>query len=239
MTQRRYQAIPGLLFLFSLSSLAGSGGVSLEQTRVIFSAGDKAQTVTVRNSGQRTYLVQARVQNNLDDTTSAPFIVTPPLFSLLGDSRQLLRVLPQDAVLPADRESLFYLSVSAIPAQSEPVTAPDRLSVGARFVVKLFYRPHGLTPSADSVSCRLTFRREAHGVQVANPTAYFQTLGALSVNGRAVALERQPAMVPPQGRITLIVDGPVNNVTWQTVTDHGGLSPLCRQTGPVAAEMTP
>ncbi|HFN1103747.1 TPA: molecular chaperone [Klebsiella variicola subsp. variicola] len=239
MSQRFHPVLSGLLLTFCLSAQAGSGGISLGQTRVIFSSADKAQTLTVSNSGQQAYLVQTRVQNGPDDTTPAPFIVTPPLFSLQGDSRQLLRLLPQGATLPADRESLFYLSVSAIPAQAEPVTADSRLSAGVRFVIKLFYRPQSLALPADNTPCLLTFRRDAHGVRVLNPTGYFQTLGMLSVDGHTVALERQPAMVPPHSSLILAVDGPVNKVTWQTLTDYGGLSGSCRQTGSASTETTP
>lgn len=236
MTRRFHQGGAGLLLLLSLSLQASSGGISLGQTRVIFSAADKAQTITVNNSGQRAYLIQARVQNGQEDPTPAPFIVTPPLFSLPGESRQLLRILPQGDTLPTDRESLFYLSVSAIPAQAEPVTATDRLSVGVRFVVKLFYRPQGL---AQITSCSLTFKRDAQGIQISNPSAYFQTLGRLSVNGHTVALDPQASMVPPQSSLSLAVNGPVNKLTWQTVTDYGGLSPSCQQTLSAAAEATP
>ncbi|CAI1213840.1 fimbrial biogenesis chaperone [Serratia fonticola] len=239
MTQQFHQVLSSLLLTFSLSAQAGSGGISLGQTRVIFSAADKAQTLIVSNSGQQAYLVQARVQNGLDDTTPAPFIVTPPLFSLQGDSRQLLRLLPQDATLPSDQESLFYLSISAIPAQAEPVTAADRLSVGVRFVLKLFYRPQGLALPADNTPCLLTFKREAHGVRAINPTGYFQTLGMLAVDGHTVALDQQPAMVPPHSSIILAVDGPVNKVAWQTLTDFGGLSQSCQQTGSASTETTP
>ncbi|WP_431225956.1 fimbrial biogenesis chaperone (plasmid) [Serratia sp. L9] len=228
-----------LLLLLSLSSQASSGGISLGQTRIVFSAADKAQTVTVSNSGQRAYLIQARVHNGLDETSLAPFIVTPPLFRLAGESRQMLRILPQVGTLPTERESLFYLSVSAIPAQAEPITAADRLSVGVRFVVKLFYRPLGLTPPAESTPCLLTFTREAQGLRVANPTGYFQTLGRLTVNGRDVMLDGQASMVPPQGSLTLAIQGLANLVSWQTVTDYGGLSATCQQTRPPIAETLP
>lgn len=235
MIQRLNWGVSGLLFTLSLPLQAGNGGVSLGQTRIIFSAADKAQTLTVSNSGARAYLIQSRVQNGLDDTTPAPFIVTPPLFSLPGDSRQLLRILPQGAALPSDRESLFYLSVSAIPAQEKPVTAADRLSVGVRFVLKLFYRPQGL-PAMDA--CLLKFSHSAHGVQVTNSSAYFQTLGMLTINGHTLALDQQPTMVSPRGSILLAVDGPLYNLSWQTVTDHGGLSQPCQQTGPATVETT-
>lgn len=239
MTLRFHQVLSSLLLILSLSSQAKIGGISLGQTRVIFSSADKAQTLTVSNSGQQAYLMQARVQNGLDDTTPAPFIVTPPLFSLQGNSRQLLRLLPLGATLPTDQESLFYLSVSAIPAQAEPVTVADRLSVGVRFVIKLFYRPQGLALPAAPPPCLLTFKREAHGVRAINPTAYFQTLGMLAVDGHTVALDRQPAMIPPHSSITLAVDGPVKKVAWQILTDYGGLSKSCQQTGSSSIEITP
>lgn len=239
MTQRLLQVVPFLLITPSLPSLAGSGGISLGQTRVIFSSADKAQTLTVSNSEQRAYLVQTRVQNSQGGTSDTPFIVTPPLFSLQGNSRQLLRILPQDATLPTDRESLFYLSVAAIPAQAEPATATDRLSVGVRFVIKLIYRPQSLALSAHAAPCLLAFSHQTHGVRISNPTAYFQTLGVLRINGHTVELDQQPAMVPPQSSITLPVAGPVNMVAWQTITDHGGLSPSCQQTGSDAVGTTP
>lgn len=236
MAQLTYLAVV-VSFLFSLYSKAEIGGINLDQTRVIFFAADKTQTVTINNSGQRAYLIQASVQNGLDNnTTSTPFIITPPLFSLQGDSRQYLKILAQGSSLPIDRESLFYLSISAIPANSDPITGRDRLSVGLRFVIKLFYRPQGLELNVNEVPCFLTFNRDALGVRVTNPTAYYQTLGVLSVDGRNVKLSQQQTMIPPLDSIILTVDVPKNNLTWRTITDHGGLSQLCHQTGLASVE---
>ncbi|SNY79868.1 molecular chaperone [Enterobacter sp. CC120223-11] len=230
MIQRLSRTLPCLLLALSLNLQAESDGISLGQTRIIFSAADKAQTVTVRNNGKRAYLIQARVQIDPDNTTAAPFIVTPPLFSLAGESKQLLRILPQGVSLPADRESVFYLFVSAIPAQSEPVLAADRLSVGFRFALKLFYRPSGLSPLADNGACLLTFKREKHGVRITNPTPYFQTLGDVSVNGTTAALDPQSAMIQPFGSTNIAVTRSLNALSWQTITDYGGLSQPCRPT---------
>ncbi|WP_193588374.1 hypothetical protein [Yersinia hibernica] len=52
MIQRFYQVLSSLLLTLSLSAYAESGGISLGQTRVIFSSADKAQILTVSNSGQ-------------------------------------------------------------------------------------------------------------------------------------------------------------------------------------------
>ncbi len=237
MMQPFYRALAAMLLTFSLCSQATSGGISLGQTRVIFSSTDKAQTLTISNSGKQAYLIQTRVQKELNDAASAPFIVTPPLFSLQGNSRQILRLLPQSTSLPMDRESLFYISVSAIPAQSGPVTPNDRLSVGVRFVIKLFYRPQGLP--ADSSSCYLRFRREPHVIRVVNPSGYFQTIGMLTFDQRPRELGQETSMVPPHGSITLPVDRAVNRVNWQTLNDYGGLSGVCHQAGLPATEVAP
>lgn len=221
-------ALTLLLIVPFSSAQAQSGGVSLGQTRVIFSSGDKSQIINVINSSSRAYLVQTRVQTV---TEAAPyFIVTPPLFALKGDSRQLMRILPlsSTSTLPADRESLFYLSVSAIPAVGSPVIEQDRLSVGLRFILKLFYRPAGLELSSEEAACRLTVRRVVQGLQINNPTPYYQTLGTLSSNGHTLAIDRKLSMVAPQSSLTLPVKVK-DQVSWQTITDYGGLSPLCHQ----------
>lgn len=232
----RFNRAAFTLLFICLSSHAGDGGIRLGQTRVIFSSSDKAQTITLSNSDQSAYLIQSRVQKGPEDTAAAPFITTPPLFSLKGKSSQILRILPQNSALPADRESLFFLSVSAIPARTEPVMSDDRLSVGVRFLLKLFYRPQGL-PDVDG--CILTFSQDAQGLRIANPSAYFHTLGALSINGRSVPLDQQPVMVAPKSSLSLAVDGPLRNIVWQTITDYGGLSPRCQQKSSAVGETLP
>lgn len=225
---RLITALSLLLIPVAIPAQAQSGGISLGQTRVIFSSEDKSQIVNVINSSSRTYLVQSRVQTDPETATAAPFIVTPPLFSLKGDSRQMLRILPQNGTLPADRESLFYLSVSAIPAHDGPVAEPDRLSVGLRFLLKLFYRPSGLKLQPDEASCQLTLKREGPGLQINNPTPYYQTLGTLTSNGQVLTIDRKLSMIAPYSSLTLPVKTG-NQISWQTVTDYGGLSSLCQQ----------
>lgn len=203
-----------------------SEGISLSKTRVIFPASKKALALAVTNSGKQSYLIQSRVQLAPEDSTQAPFIVTPPLFRLQPDSLQQLRIVSQGVALPKDRESLFYLSLLVIPAGSEQLTQPMQVSMGLRFVLKLFYRPNGL---ASLPQCSLRFHRVAQGVRVENPTPYFQTLGNLAFNHVPVNLEQQPSMLAPQGEQLYPVSGKELEADWQTVTDYGGLSPLCQR----------
>lgn len=49
----------------------------------------------------------------------------------------------------------------------------------------------------------------------------------------------EPYLVSPFGSIALAVDGPIDNIVWQTIADHGGLSASCRQTRPDPLDITP
>ncbi|AHG18913.1 pilus assembly protein PapD [Chania multitudinisentens RB-25] len=231
---RAYSVIPvaGLCALLSIPTLAAqpaAGGISLNQTRVIFLSTDKAQTLAVKNTGKQSYLIQSRVQLAPDNVTAAPFIVTPPVFPLKPDNRQLLRIIPQGAALPADRESLFYLSVLAIPAQPSQDIPLARVSMGMRFTIKLFYRPADIKTAPDSALCNLRLSQGVNGVRVENPTPYFQTFGQLKFNNTPVNLDAQPSMLAPLSTQNYPVQGRVTQAEWQTITDYGGLSTPCKQ----------
>lgn len=228
-----------LLMLAIPLSPAQSTGVLVEQTRIVFSAEDKAQTVAVRNTGDQTYLVQAHVLNSPTEMMPGPFLATPPMFKLKKDSRQLLRILPQDNTLSADRESLFWLVISAIPSQSAPVDAGNRLSIGLRFALKLFYRPEGLTSPPEDTACRLSFHQETKGLRINNPTPWFQTLGALSLDKAEVDITQHPIMVPPLENLHLSSAAPVQQARWQTINDYGGLSTACQQALAATQEVAP
>lgn len=204
-------------------------GIQLSQTRMIFSDTRKNGTLTVTNSSNQAYLIQARIQAGPDDMSAAPFIITPPLSIIQGESRQILRVLTQENTLPDDRESLFYTVVSAIPSQSVPVADVDRLSIGIRNVIKFFFRPVALGEPNETTPCKLLFRRDAAGLRITNPTPWFQTLGSLSANGKQVSLDKQPCMVSPFDSVAFPIDRPYGRISWQTITDYGGLSLTCYQ----------
>lgn len=233
MSMKRLRKIPAVLMLLSGPSLSAigavDGGISLNQTRVVFLSTDKAQTLTVKNTGQQGYLIQSRVQHMSGSTLPVPFIVTPPLFTLQPDSRQLLRILPQGGTLPTDRESVFTLSVLAIPAQRTEGMTTAKVSMGMRFGLKLFYRPAGLKDNVEAIQCRLGFSGHSGGVLIENPTPYFQTFGKLTINGSVVNLEVQSSMLAPFSAQHYPASGRVTKVEWQTLTDYGGLSTPCQQ----------
>lgn len=208
------------------------GGVSLNQTRVIFQGGSGAQNVTVNNQGDRLYLLQSGIQLTPEDPRAAPFMVTPPLVRLAPDSSNTLRILKQgNAWLPEDRESLFYLSVLAIPARpgEEALVDTSRLSMGLRFLLKLFYRPDGLKLPPEQTYCQLQMSQNGHRVRITNPGPYFLTFSQLTLNNQPIDLLRQPAMIPPMGYQDYPTVQPITQAHWQLITDYGGASARCQR----------
>lgn len=215
----------------SSAAQAEQRGVSLSQTRVVFNAQAPGVTVTVRNHSDHAWLTRAQVLTASDGTQATPFMVTPPLFRLEPDSRSAVRVLyRRDAVLPTDRESVFYLSVLTIPP-SPPAGAGDapaasaRVTVGIDSVIKLFYRPAGLTPAPQAAAQRLTVRHQGDRVTVSNPTPYYQTLAGFSLDGKPVALSAADSMIAPFSSRQYPAGGYPREAQWSVINDYGGSSP--------------
>ncbi|WP_025155091.1 fimbrial biogenesis chaperone [Morganella morganii] len=218
------------------AALAAEGGLRLAQTRIIFNADNKNAGAVIKNNGQQVYLIKAAVMNTPEGNNpalpAAPFMVTPPMFRLEKESQSTALIVRNGTTqLPADRESVFWLSFLAIPSVSKNGETPDNMtsaqvSVGIRNVIKLFYRPAGLSPSFEQAQEKLTFRREGRSVSVNNPTPYYLTLGALSFNGRDVSLQDNNPMIAPFSSAIFPAEGAVSQVQWAVITDYGDMGQI-------------
>lgn len=227
------------------ASQTRAGGLGLSTTRIIFNQSDKGAEVTFRNNGSALYLVQSAVvpagedvlketglkkASPVESQARAPFIVTPPLFRSEPGTENVLRILRTGGLFPADRESLFYFRFNAIPPSPEAADGQDassgkvgtQLSIALGMSVKLFYRPKGLSESPDGAWSRLTFHRVKTGVELSNPTPYFQTLSSLTLGGVVVDLNRQPSMVAPFSKVVFTGAGTGSQAVWTTINDYGG-----------------
>lgn len=232
-------ALAGLLPAAGVS--AADGGISLGQTRVIFDSSRKSEKVTVNNQSDRVYLINSRVLRtpggSAGNTDVVPFMVTPPLFRLESHSRNTVLVVRNDtSALPADRESVFYLSFLAIPAVTRPSDSAvtdgamqPRLSVGIRSVIKLFYRPQGLSMTPAAAPEKLTFSLSGNTLHAENPTPYYLTLARLQADGRSVDVREQDPMIPPYAGRDYRIAGGAGEVSWSVIDDYGGVSGTYRQ----------
>ncbi|WP_181899100.1 fimbrial biogenesis chaperone [Citrobacter koseri] len=223
-------------------------GFGLGFSRVVVAEGDRSSgQVTAVNNSDNVYLVQSRVWP-ADGTTGypltgarddkdnnrvpVPFLVTPPLKRLESWSTMQLRIITTpDNHLPADRESLFFLSSKAIPSvapvKADPGRVTAQMSMALQSFIKLYYRPKALDQYAifdGKVAPRLTFSRPDGGhIRVTNPTPYHITFAVLTVGGKAVDAEKRRAMVPPLGDYDYpLPDGTTGReVKWQIIDEFG------------------
>jgi len=179
---------PALFFLiaclFSTLHAPALASVVLTGTRVIYPAAASGQTLQLGNSDPRPYLVQMWLDAGNPDSTpeldssDVPFVLSPPIFRMEPGSGQAVRLTFTGAqALPADRESLFYLNFTQLPALARDKQDTNTLVLVLKNRVKLFYRPHALShPDTRRLACGLRFHVDAGRVQVENPAAFHASI---------------------------------------------------------------
>ncbi|EAU5657365.1 molecular chaperone [Salmonella enterica] len=228
--------LSGLMMLFCLSSLSAAkvhaedkGGFSLGSTRVIYDGSKKEAMVVVINSAKNApFLAQSWVTEyapGKKQLTMAPFLVTPPLYRQ-DEGKNMLRIVRTGGQVPSDRESVFWLSVKAIPAAHESLAGKNTLQFAYVLRVKLFYRPAGLSGDPGKAAESLTFSRQGSTLLVRNASPYYITFNKLSVDGKEVK-DASSEMVPPKGEqhYTLPAGATGHQVTFRTLNDYGGVLP--------------
>lgn len=204
-------------------------GFGINATRLIYPEKATSISATVRNTESKTpYLVQTSISSQQHTLSPAPFTVTPPLFRLEPSSVNQLRIAFSDAALPLDRESVFYLHSKAIPAAAPGGASQSvndiqgNVHFGVGKIIKLFYRPTGLSGSSAAAQKGLRFERINGVLKASNPSPYFVSLEMLEVDGKKLPLDSPAAlMLAPWGSHAWPVSS-ARHITWQTINDTGG-----------------
>lgn len=219
---------------------AVNAGVMLGGTRVVFNEKDREASISVKNTAASPYLVQAWVDAG-EGRNTTPLMVTPPMSRLNPGAENILRVLRLTGQLPDDRESLFWLNVKEIPEMPDEA---NTLQIAVRSRIKVFYRPIKLPGKSweayEQLKWLVAPDPQGQGVvlRIANPTPYHVIFTGMSVNGDAEQVKADTA--PPFGEVAYPL-GAVKTpqavkVTFQTINDYGGETPLVSVTAPVGTE---
>lgn len=228
----RFLAMFCLVMLSASVQAEANPGLVLQATRVIYPSSATGGVIfSVTNNTTAPYLMQSRIRDRevdveSDTDTPGPFIVLPPLHRLEPGEKLTLRIRLMNAYLRQDQESLFTLSLKAIPALPDTGGA---LMVAMQNHLKLFYRPKGLPAyGTEGVAKRLRFQRQGQQLQVSNPTPYWVTFNSLTLGGNALSTEQ---MVPPFGHQVFPLSGvgTSNELTWQLINEHGAPTNLHRK----------
>lgn len=163
-----------LIFLITISQ-ADAGGVSLGATRVIYPSTKNETSLSVYNADDsKDFLIQSWVEENEHKTDK--FIITPPLFVIKPKKENLLRISNVGSGYPNDRESIFWLSVKAIPSTEKNDNNQNMLKLAIVSKIKLLYRPDNLKIKTDEIMPLLMVKVLHNQIVIKNPTPYYVTL---------------------------------------------------------------
>lgn len=215
-----------LLLASGLATAAENGGVTIGATRLIFDGGKKEASLSVSNSDSAPYLIQSWIESQNNDRQKPPFIITPPLFRLDGNQQNLLRIVKIGGQLPADRESLYWLNVKAIPTNAAPDNA-NTLQIAVRTRLKLIYRPASLKGTPEEATHRLRWQQTGNRLTVSNPTPFYMNFYEVTVGNHPIT---EAAFVAPMSSATFTTPGnAVGQVSWKIISDFGGIGESHRQ----------
>lgn len=196
-------------------------GIQLGATRVIYNAADNKAAIDVINSSKIAYLIQSWVTNSPDSDIKENklFVTTPPLFRLEADSTNAVKVVYVGDSLPQDRESVFWLSIKAIPSITK--SDDNRLIIATKSQIKLFYRPVGLKGEASVAYRDIKFFAQNGQLVIDNPTPFSVSFRTITING--VALKESVTSLPFTKQVIKqkVVAG--QEVVWDAINDWGGV----------------
>ena len=152
------------------------------------------------------------------------FVITPPLYVMKPASESAVKIMFSGNALPADRETLYWMTVKAIPQQVKNGSG-NSLQFASANRIKVFYRPESLREGAGEAWKNLAGAYRAGKVTLTNPTPYYLTTINLKIDGRPVS----PVMVPPKTSVTLAdTFSHASSMSYQTINDYGAWTPVTR-----------
>jgi fimbrial chaperone protein len=211
--------------LFALSLLVASaavagpqpGGVGLSATRMVYPSSASQSSLTVRNTDKQSpFLIQSWVEDE-QGNRSNDFVIIPPLFVLKPAAENALKVIFNGKPLPDDRETLYWLTVKAIPQSSEE-DHKNVLQFASASRIKLFYRPAGLIDKSGDIDKKISGSLHNGRILLKNPTPYYITTVDLKIDGKKV----KSVMIPPKGQKELVehISG-ARSFSYRTINDYG------------------
>ncbi|RDS84386.1 hypothetical protein DWU99_10520 [Dyella psychrodurans] len=186
--------------------------IVINGTRVIYPAKEREVTVQLTNDEKTDpRLVRAWIDDGdtskTPDQIDVPFTLTPPMFRLDAGKGQALRVIYTKSdyhgkPLPADKESVFWLNVLAVPPKPAGKASENTVQFAFRTRIKLFFRPDGLAGQPDAAPRQLKWKLVSDGaaqaLEVYNPSAYHISFSkiALVVDGKDIKSDAPPMLAP-------------------------------------------
>lgn len=196
-----------IVILIPISQLSYAS-VIIQSTRVVYPADKQYVTIQLINNNSTPSLVQSWIDDgdvdSTPETTTAPFIVTPPITKISAYDGTQLKIHFIDQVLPQDRESVYYFNILDIPPKSDNDQAVNQLKLTMQTRIKLFYRPVKLLTGIEKSLNELRFSASNNSIIINNPTPYFMTIASISLKNDQ--LLNQSVMLDPFSQKEVTID---------------------------------
>lgn len=234
MTIRASIFMAGLSFLFAGMASAENHqqtfSVELGASRLIYPLNGKNTAIRVNNKQDYPVLVKSKVLLDSDKKTPAPFIATPPLFRLDSHQSSVVTVTRTDGNYPADRESLNWLCVTAVPPDKDAEWAKsagekgvvNNIQVVLENCIKLLVRPDELSNNPADIAEKVTWKAEGKNLHAHNPTPYYMNIPGVRFKGEKLTLKE--GYIAPYSDVEIpfsLASKPGGEITWTVIGDYG------------------
>lgn len=205
-------------------TLPAHADIVIYGTRVIYPADQKEIVVQLMNESTRASLVQSWIDDG--DTTlppekiDVPFLLTPPVIRVKGNSGQQIKIKKIANSLPNDKESLFYFNVPDIPPNTNNQDGKNTLKFAMQNRLKMLYRPKGIESVTQNSIKKLGFSRGNGGLNLNNATANWITIPKIEAN--KVQLNGKTILLPPLSSQLLQLRNNGSNQYVVTIIDDRG-----------------
>nr|WP_202629235.1 fimbria/pilus periplasmic chaperone [Serratia fonticola] len=203
--------------------------IALDRTRAIFTGDQKSISLNISNENkQLPYLAQGWIENAQGEKIAEPFTVLPPVQRVEPGAKSQVKIqaLPGTALLPQDRESVYYFNLREIPPKSDKA---NTLQLALQTRIKLFYRPKAIIPTREQMDNpwqeKLTLTRQGEQYTVNNPTPYYVTVvDASPQKGGKTVTGFEPLMIAPKSSQSLGVSADTlgSSPVLTYINDYGG-----------------
>lgn len=199
-------------------------GIVIYGTRVIYPAEKSEITLQLMNQEQNASLVQAWID---DGNTSlppekiqVPFLLTPPVVRVPGNSGQQLKIKKMPNTLPKNKESLFYLNVLDIPPNNPANAGKNVIKFAMQNSIKLFYRPSGIAPVNSATFKKIVLVRNGKSFIIKNDNANWVTVAEIKVG--SVKINDKSVMVAPfSSEPVMVKSSNANQYKLTIINDYG------------------
>ncbi|HEF0075927.1 fimbria/pilus periplasmic chaperone [Citrobacter sp. SX206] len=214
-----------ILIAFLIASTQSvHAGIVIYGTRIIYPAEKNEVLVQLMNQGERSSLVQSWIDDGdtllPPEKIQVPFLLTPPVVKVAGDSGQQLKIKKMPNTLPNDKESLFFLNVLDIPPNNPDSAGKNVLKFAMQNRIKLFYRPKGIAAVNKNTFHKLALTRSGNSYSIRNDAANWVTVTEVKANN--VKINNESIMLAPLSSANVALKNTnANQYKMTIIDDHG------------------